>query len=554
MHIHIYAIVCFGAGAVALALACFALKRREVLARKYFALTMLSVAIYSFCYALEISSKSLSSVLFFHRLEYVGIVFLPAFYALFAMGFTGKPNWLTRPVVSAILVLPAITLLLVFTNNIHHFFLRQPRINPGGPFPVLTFEPAVWYWVHQAYAISAIVFGGFLFLRMYMRTTPAFRGQLAMILVGGLAPFLSYLLYLTGMVPWGIDPTPFAFTFSGGMVFLGLMRYRLFDLVPVAREWLLERLPDAVLVLDRKHRIVDCNQSACRYLGISKKDIGKPASTVLRSWPELVGAMEAPGIKHSMEIQTDMDGGPLWFHADFSLLHAQDGLLKGQLGILRDVTAHRQYEQSLRESLHEKELLLREIHHRVKNNLQIISSLLRLQFSKASHPELLELMRDSQSRIEAIALVHDTLYRSEALSDIRLLEYAQALAAGVKRAHGRAANIRVQVDVRPVQLVMHPDKAIPLGLVLNELLTNALKHAFPEGQDGTVRIEADVMAGNALEITFTDDGVGLPENLDVRRSDTLGLDLVSGLVEMQLDGSLTWQNKDGATFIIRFPI
>jgi len=200
-------------------------------------------------------------------------------------------------------------------------------------------------------------------------------------------------------------------------------------------------------------------------------------------------------------------------------------------------------------SLEEKELLLKEVHHRVKNNLQVISSLLNLQAQELSDPQTIRLLQESQGRVRSLALIHEQLYRSRDLSQIDFAAYVRELVEHLAQGMGRAATrINFRFDLEPVQLPL--DLAIPCGMIVNELVSNALEHAFPEGRLGAVRI---AFRGDAAgyELTVADDGVGLAEELLAGKPGTLGLKVVQALTR-QIRGRLDLQPAAGAVFAIHF--
>jgi two-component sensor histidine kinase len=184
----------------------------------------------------------------------------------------------------------------------------------------------------------------------------------------------------------------------------------------------------------------------------------------------------------------------------------------------------------IRDALKEKETLLQEIHHRVKNNLQVISSLINIQLRKLGPGASREALQECQTRVQAIALIHEKLYQSRDYSRVPFSQYARGLAANVFHATGVSPGaVKLEVEVGEVALGV--DKAIPCGLILNELITNALKHAFPQDSGGTVRVEVDQVAAGRVRLAVKDDGVGLPEDLDIRQAETLGMQLVCTLAE-----------------------
>lgn len=198
-------------------------------------------------------------------------------------------------------------------------------------------------------------------------------------------------------------------------------------------------------------------------------------------------------------------------------------------------------------SLAEKEVLLREIHHRVKNNLQIISSLLQKQARLSGDENFRRFVRDGQDRIQSMALIHQKLYRSTELEGIDVRAYLEELGAHISRSQGSGAE-GIALNLRADDTQLDIDTAVPLGLILNELITNAFKYAFPDGREGSIIVEFSRRAGKAL-LRVSDNGVGLPEGWVPRQSDTLGVNLVTGLVQ-QLGGGVEWVSEGMGTIIV----
>jgi PAS domain S-box-containing protein len=203
-------------------------------------------------------------------------------------------------------------------------------------------------------------------------------------------------------------------------------------------------------------------------------------------------------------------------------------------------------------ALAEKEVLLKEIHHRVKNNMQVITSLLNLQAGREQDENILEALGESRDRVQAMALVHEALYRSESLAEIDLGQYITGLTQALTRSYaGRNPGVRVECRI-PEHLVLAMDQAVPCGLILNELLSNALKHAFPDQRSGLVTVQASILDDQRLQLVVQDDGLGLPVELNLDNLKTLGLSLVHGLAVSQLGGELEVQRDHGTRFVATF--
>lgn len=218
-----------------------------------------------------------------------------------------------------------------------------------------------------------------------------------------------------------------------------------------------------------------------------------------------------------------------------------------------EITERRQVAQELRVLVSEKESLIKEVHHRVKNNLQVISSLLRLESRRSLQPDSKAVLGDMQARIHAMALLHETLYRSGSFASVDLGNYLRQLANQALQAQRTDSNtVQMELDLGSVQVGM--DQAISCGLLTNELISNSLKHGFPTGATGIVRIDLQRLgSANQWQLRVSDDGVGLPENFEEKRHGSLGLQLVEDLVR-QIGGELKiTQNQDkGAAFTVNF--
>ena len=216
----------------------------------------------------------------------------------------------------------------------------------------------------------------------------------------------------------------------------------------------------------------------------------------------------------------------------------------------REIEERLRTEEQLRTSLGEKEILLKEIHHRVKNNLQIIYSLLSLQSEHVQDELILDMFRDSKHRVRSMALIHEKLYRSQDLARIDFGEYVNALTTDLLNSYTlgfSAPNLKTRVD----GVHLSVDTAVPCGLMVNELVTNCLKYAFPNGQEGEINIELQKNGGEEFTLIVGDNGIGLPKEFDFRNTDSLGLQLVNSLAA-QLGGAVELDRTNGTTFTITF--
>ena len=261
-------------------------------------------------------------------------------------------------------------------------------------------------------------------------------------------------------------------------------------------------------------------------------------------------AMDRDG-KFSGEIMNKRKNGevfPVFLSA--SVLINQQGERVGEMGISRDITELKQSEKELKSSLKEKEVLLKEVHHRVKNNLQVISSILNLQTSYVSDESTLDILKECQNRIKSMSFIHESLYQSKDLSDVSFASYIQNLCSNLHYSYMmRDRAIHMRFDIEEVFLKL--DTAIPCGLIINELVSNAFKYAFTGRDKGELLISLKAAGGNEFVLTVEDNGKGIPEGFDIEQSDSLGLQLVITLVD-QIRGEMDIESVDGLKYTIRF--
>jgi two-component sensor histidine kinase len=236
---------------------------------------------------------------------------------------------------------------------------------------------------------------------------------------------------------------------------------------------------------------------------------------------------------------------------DTALQRARDELALRAQELQGELSERKRIEAQITASLREKEVLLKEIHHRVKNNLQVISSLLDLQVSHIEDERAVEMLRDSQNRVTSMGLIHERLYQADDLAMIDIAEYVRDLVSNLLYSYSvDAARITLDIDVEDV--VLDVDRAIPRGLIINELVSNSLKYAFAPGSDGRI-VVALTRRGDSVVLTVQDDGIGLPESVQPDNTPSLGLRLVSTLAK-QLRGSIELERTAGTSFTIQFAL
>jgi PAS domain S-box-containing protein len=315
---------------------------------------------------------------------------------------------------------------------------------------------------------------------------------------------------------------------------------------------------DAVVFTDLHHHIVLVNPAFTTLFGYAAEEARGRCTQFLYESPEeftevaqLDSHPPAEAGARRFEVRyRRKDGSLFWAESVETQVMAANHQPTGLLGIYRDVTERRQAEQLLQASLTEKEILLKEVHHRVKNNLQIIVSMLSLQASRATGTSDMEALRQSRDRVQTIALIHERLYRSSDLARIPFREYLQGLTENLLASY-RVGPGRVSLRLAIDDIVLGVDLGIPVALIINELVSNALKHAFPGDRTGELRIEMHAAGRGRLTLCVADDGVGLPPELDIARIASLGLQMVTALVR-QIGGTLELEQSSGTQVRISF--
>lgn len=317
-------------------------------------------------------------------------------------------------------------------------------------------------------------------------------------------------------------------------------------------------IQDGLCVLDRDFNILSVNQAMEKWYSSALPLEGKKCYEAFhnRSEPcDLCPTKEA--LAHglpSMEVvplrQEGKTAGWLEVYA-FPLLDSASGQTSGVIEYVRDITARKEAEDRLKESLREKDILLRELHHRVKNNMQVISSLLNLQANHIADPVAKEMFRETQRRIRSMALVHEQLYQSANLSQINFASYLAHLSSHLFQACGVSTH-RVRLNLQTEELLLDVNTAIPLGMIFNELMTNSLKHAFPDNREGEIKVILRRYDRDQAFLEVADNGLGLPKGFKLEECKSLGLQIVQTLCH-QIKARIELDQSEGTAFRIIFP-
>ena len=245
---------------------------------------------------------------------------------------------------------------------------------------------------------------------------------------------------------------------------------------------------------------------------------------------------------------SELPSGQRWFWSSLQPVKNLEGKVTGIQVISTDITERKQMEEQLKKSLKEKEILIKEIFHRVKNNLAVVSGLLNIQAANIKDKKAKAAFQATRDRIFSLSAVHSQLYHSENYSYVDYKEYIKKLVSNIYYSFQMSGHVKLHLDLADITLPI--DKAIPCGLLVNEIVTNALKHAFPEKRKGNLRITTHSLEDKNIEIIVKDDGIGIPESFNIEKTETLGLKLID-LMTKQIEGTLEIESKKGTEFKIR---
>ena len=315
--------------------------RRRATASGAMALVLLALACaeWSLGYALEIAGADLPTKIFWGKSQYIGIVTVPLLWMIFAYSYSTQGTRMTRRTVTLLSIVPFITLILAFTTELHGLIWKDIRIHTVGTFSALEFTHGFWFWIYWVYSNILLLVGTIFILRSFNRTKGLFRRQNIILLIAVLTPWFGNVLYVSGLSPIpNLDITPFAFTISIVVFALGIFSFKLVNLAPVARDLVVEKMPDGMIVLDAQGNIVDINPALQKALGVSASQvIGQRAKDVFNAWPSLVERYE-----NMLEAQDEIVFGEgesqRWYELRMSpLVDSRDRLL-GRVVTVRNIT------------------------------------------------------------------------------------------------------------------------------------------------------------------------------------------------------------------------
>ncbi len=572
---------------MSLVLALFAWRRHPAPGALEFALLMLATAEWSLTFALELGGVDLNRMVFWARMEYFGVVSLSSLWLLLAIRYTGREKWLASRKLRLLFIVPLLTLLAIWTNEAHNLMWSNVVIDSSAPFPILDWTRGVGFWAFTVYSYILLLIGTVLLVEAVFRSKELYRGQAAVLLIGALVPWVGSALYLLGFEVFErLVPTPVLFTITGLTIAWGLFRFQLLDIVPVAREAVLESMGDAVIVLDAQNRIVDLNPAAQQIIDSpTPAVIGSLLSQVLPISQEFVEcACDESEANEELVLEDESLRGHT-FDPRMSPLYDRRGNLAGRLLVLRDITDRKAMEEALRlahdqamEASRMKSRLLANVSHELRTPLGAVLGYCEF-LREGSYGTISDQQAETLDKV-----IESTNYLSELVS--QLLDQAQ-IEAGHLALNIVPFSLRGMVDrvesklsmgARPkgLALTFTVDDDVPGTLVGDErkaeqILLNLVGNALKFTNEGEVRVRAYCPDARHWAMQVSDTGPGIPSDMQYQifepfaRVDNsvtrehggvgLGLSIVEQLTTM-MGGRIELETRvgEGSTFTVFLPL
>jgi PAS domain S-box-containing protein len=502
------------AAAIATLLAIYAWRRRPIFGAVPFTVIMLAVMIWTIGYTLELSSADLAVQVFWAKFEYIGIAIGPVAALVMALEYVGRERWVAPRPLALLAIVPAITLLLVWTNEAHHLLWSDVSQTAHGSLVFMSTSYGTWFLVHAAYSYLVMLTGILLVFQAFFQLPRLYRGQATILWLSGLVPLAGNIAYITGQSPFPhLDLTPFAFTLAGVLWAWGLFHYHLLDIVPVARDAVIENMADAVIVLDVHNRVVDLNPAAQRILcRTAAEAIGQPALHVLSARPDLIKRYRDV-TEAQVEITIDKDSTQRFFDLRISPLFDRYQRLTGRLIVLHDITDRKRVEEALYQAKEEaesanraKSAFLANMSHELRTPLTAImgySELLQILLKdRNSDDVVLFLDRIRGAGGQLLALISDILDLSKIeagkleldLETFRVSEMVESAVTTVLPLVNKNAN-SLKVNYGGDIGTMHADQTRVRQVLLN-LLNNAAKFT----EQGTITLEVTRSSSSELRV------------------------------------------------------
>ncbi|HMM10937.1 MAG TPA: histidine kinase N-terminal 7TM domain-containing protein [Bacteroidales bacterium] len=526
MQINTYSLILLIPAIISFWLAFEARKKRYAPRGSLFALAMLSVGLWSFTYAMELASTTQSLMQFWLKLEYVAIPWVSLLMMLVVLNFTDIETSIKWSVISYLAIIPLITMILAITHEHHQLYYKSVKMSEDGPIPLLKLEIGPWYYVHVLYSYALNLYALAVLVRKLLHQRSMFRNQLLLLMLAVLVPLLSFTLYFARLMPIkNIDPTPFAFSVSGLLMSVSIFRFRMLDLLPIAREHVFRSMSDGLLVIDSKLRLIDCNPVAGQVFKWNRTPFGKPIAELWADYPDLVALCSRIG-EESLEAELNLSGEDKIYLMSSSDIYNHKNAVVGKLLVVHDITHRYKMQETIRKSEErlralntEKDKLFSIIAHDLRSPIGAFLSLTRLFIDdgeEMSREEMQEIALSMNRSAESLSGLLDNLLqwsrmqrnevktRPEILVVNQLVERNLQIYSEAIQKKQLTTETFISGDLR-----VFADENM-LNTILRNLISNAIK--FTQ-QGGKVSISAEVEDSGMIAIKLSDTGIGMSSEI-----------------------------------------
>lgn len=508
-----YAVPLYVGAAMMVAIAITAWRRRPARGALLLSLVTSTTAVYILGYAFELSSTTLDAVYLWVRIEYIGIALEPMCLFLMLTAYTGHRQFLTP--LSALLMasVPVMTIVFAWTNHCHELIWQDMVLERSGALYFVDFSPGPWYWVNIATVWGFSMAGLLLLARVYRQAAGLYRRQITVILVASALPLAAHLVYLSGVIPVRLDLTAYALIGTGWLVAWGIFDYQFLDIMPIARQAVVENLQDAVIVVDSKNRIVDLNPAAWALAGPNPASaVGRPVADVFETWlapPDLRAVQSGP-----VQTEVVLSGfADRVFDVRLSPLVGRSGSDKGYLAVMRDITARKQVEDERERLIAELDAFAHTVAHDLKSPLTVLvaySLLLQEDSATLSAAQIddyvgtIALTSQKMSEIVDALLLLASVDKLDA-SEYTVLDMPAIVAQACHRLSAAIAESGGQVSVPDVW-----PESVGYAPWIEEVWVNYLSNALKYGGDPPqVTLGAAPAPGGMVRFWVQDNGPGL---------------------------------------------
>jgi PAS domain S-box-containing protein len=502
-----YYIPFIACGLITLILAVTGWRNRSYVCAKPFTLLMLAASIWSFGSAFEVSAADPLTQMFAVTIQYPGIVAVPVAWLLFAFEYTGREYWITRNNLALLFAVPCLSIFLVATNSAHNLFYTTVTQDMVGGVSYANIVYGPFFWFCSIYSYLIIYLSVMLIVQRFVFTSGLYRGQMIAILIAVFTPFFVNLAYAIRQIDFTIiDPTPFAFIISGFAIIVGMMRYQLLDLTPMAQDQVIANMSDGVVVLDTQDRITSLNAPAERILGVSlRQSVGMSVKTLLPfSWPSASLSDGSGQFSEQLnEIDRMVGGRKQYFELRCIPIRSHDNGMKGKLIMIRDITNQKLAEIALAQARKKLNLLSSITRHDILNQVTVL--LLNIDTAKdtVNDPAMRELMDIQESAVKNIQHQIEFARDYESLG----VKVPQWMNVSEIFSHLLPVMGTYGITFSPpnAEIEIYADQL--LERVFYNLVDNSIQHGEHVTKIG-IRCEK---TPDGLVITYFDDGIGVPD-------------------------------------------